>query len=75
MTDPDIVSDALLPLSVVQTVSPDEDASAERWRQWQMKNAETSRKDARRMRIVFTALFAALGMWLGIQLLAPSLLP
>lgn len=75
MTDPDMVSDALLPLSVVQTVSPDEDATAERWRQWQMRNAETSRKDTRRMRIVLTAVCAALGMWLGIQLLAPSLVP
>ena len=63
------------PLSAVQTVQPDEDTSAERWRRWQVRNAETNRKDARRMRIVFTALFAALGMWLGIQLLASSLLP
>ena len=63
------------PLSAVQAISPDEDTSAERWRQWQLRNAESNRKDARRMRIVFTALFAALGMWLGIQLLSPSLLP
>lgn len=63
------------PLTAIRAVSPDEDAAAERWRQWQLGNAETNRKDARRTRIVFTALFAALGLWLGIQLLAPSLLP
>jgi hypothetical protein len=63
------------PLNAVQAVSPDEDASAERWRQWQLRNVEANRKDSKRMRIVFTALFAALGMWLGIQLLAPSLVP
>lgn len=26
-------------MSAVQTVSPKEDASAERWRQWQVRNA------------------------------------
>lgn len=62
-------------LNAVQAVSPDEDASAERWRQWQLRNVEVNRRDSKRMRIVFTALFAALGMWLGIQLFAPSLLP
>ena len=58
-------------LSAAQTVSPDEDASAERWRQWQLRNAVTSRKDARRARIAFTAIYAALGVWLGLQWLAP----
>ena len=69
----DIVSRA--PLNAVQTVSSGEDASAERWHQWQSRNAATNRTDARRMRFVFTALFAALGIWLGIHLLAPSILP
>jgi hypothetical protein len=59
-------------LSAVQTVSPAED-SAERWRQWQLRNSLTSRKDAGRTRIVFTAIFAALGVWFGLQLFAPSL--
>ena len=63
------------PLNAVQAVSPDEDASAERWRQWQLRNVEANRRDSKRMRIVFTVLFAAIGMWLGIQMLAPSLLP
>jgi hypothetical protein len=62
-------------MNAVQTVSPDEDASAERWRQWQLRNAVTSRKDEKRARIAFTALFAGLGVWLGLQLLAPSLWP
>lgn len=62
-------------MSAVQTVSPEEAAAAERWRQWQVRNAVTSRKDARRARIAFTVLFAGLGAWLGLQLLAPSLWP
>lgn len=59
------------PLSAVQASSPDEGAS-ERWRQWQLRNAVTSRKDAKRARIAFAALFVALGVWFGLQLLAPS---
>lgn len=50
-----------------------EDASAERWRQWQLRNAESSRKSATRARIVFTILFTALGVWLGVQLLSSPL--
>jgi hypothetical protein len=60
-------------MSAVQTISPEEDASAERWRKWQLRNAVTSRKDAIRARIAFIVLFAGLGAWLGLQLLAPSL--
>lgn len=60
-------------MSAVQTVSPEEDASAERWRQWQLRNAVSSRKGARHARIAFTVLFAGLGAWFGLQLLAPSL--
>jgi hypothetical protein len=62
-------------MTAVQTVSPEEDASAERWRQWQLRNVVTSRKDAKRARIAFTVLFAGLGAWLGLQLLPPSLWP
>jgi hypothetical protein len=62
-------------MTAVQTVSPEEDASAERWRQWQLRNVVTSRKDARRARIAFPVLFAGLGAWLGLQLQAPSLWP
>lgn len=60
-------------MSAVQTVSPEEDASAERWRQWQVQNAVSNRRDARRVRIGYTVLLAGLGAWLGLQLLAPSL--
>jgi hypothetical protein len=62
-------------LSAVQTLSSDEDTSAERWHQWQLRNAVTSRKDARRARIAFTAIYAALGVWLGLQWLTPLLWP
>lgn len=68
---PDTASRASL--SVVQAVSPEEDVFAERWRQWQVRNALTSRKDAQRARIAFTVLFAGLGAWLALQLLTPSL--
>jgi hypothetical protein len=60
-------------MSVVHAVTSDEDASAERWRQWQLRNAATSRKDARRARLAFTAIFVVLGIWLGIRWLVPSL--
>jgi hypothetical protein len=63
------------PLSAVQALSLEEDASAERWRQWQVRNAVSSRKSAKQARIAFTVLFAGLGAWLGLQLLSPSLWP
>jgi hypothetical protein len=62
------------PLSVVQAASPAE-PSDERWRQWQVGNAVSSRKSGKQARIAFTVLFAGLGVWLGLQLLAPTLLP
>lgn len=68
---PDIASRPSM--GAVQTVSPDKDAFAERWRQWQVGNVVSSRADAKRARIAFTALFAGMGAWLGLQLLAPSL--
>jgi hypothetical protein len=60
-------------MSAVQTVAREADASAERWRKWELRNAVASRKDAIRARIAFIVLFAGLGAWLGLQLLAPSL--
>ena len=61
-------------MNAVQAVSPEDDASADRWRQWQVRNTVTSRRDAKRARIAFTVIFAGLGAWLGLQLLlAPSL--
>jgi hypothetical protein len=62
-------------LNAVRTVSPDEGASAERWRQWQLRNAVSSRTSEKQARIAFTVLLAALGGWLGFLLLSPSLRP
>jgi hypothetical protein len=60
----------------VHTVSlEEENASAERWRQWQVRNAVSSRNSAKQARIAFAVLFAGLGVWLGLQLLAPSFRP
>jgi hypothetical protein len=59
------------PLNAVQAASVDEDASAERWRQWQLRNVVSSRKSAHQARIAFAVLFAGLGVWLGLLLLSP----
>jgi hypothetical protein len=64
------------PVSAVQTVSPEEEvASAERWRQWQVRNDVSSRKSARQARVVFRVLVAGVGTWLGLQFLLPSFWP
>ena len=65
------------PVSAVQAVSLEEErASAERWRQWQVRTAMSRRKGAKQARIAFTVLFAGLGVWLGLQLLlVPSFWP
>jgi hypothetical protein len=60
-------------MSVVQAISAEDEASNDRWHQWQLRYATSSRRDANRMRIAFTLLLAGLGAWLGLQLLAPSL--
>ena len=52
------------------TIAPVEDAYAERWRQWRLANAESSRKSAVRARVVFTAIFVAITGWLGLLLFA-----
>lgn len=61
--------------SVLQPVSPEEVAAAERWRQWQVRNAVASRIGARRARIAFAVIFAGMGAFLGLQLLNPSFWP
>ena len=53
----------------ITTVAPTKDAHAERWRQWQLAYAESSRKSMTRARIVFIVVFAALALLLGLQLL------
>ena len=62
-------------LSVVQGVARENDAVAERSRQRQRRNAETSRMDVRHARISFIILFTGLSAWLGLQLVLPPLWP
>jgi hypothetical protein len=57
----------------ITTTAPREDEYAERWRQWQVSNAESSRKAVSRARIVFAVVLTALGAWLGLQLLSLQL--
>ena len=53
----------------IATIAPTEDAYAERWRQWQLAYAQSSRKTATRARIVFAVILIALAASLGRQLL------
>ena len=46
-----------------------EDLHATRWREWQLQNEYDQRKGAARARVVFTTLFAIVGLWLGVQFL------
>ena len=62
-------------MSAVHAVRSEEEASAERWRQWQSQGAVASRSAARRALIVFVLLFAGLGAWLALMLFDPSLWP
>lgn len=57
----------------ITTIAPSEDAAAERWRQWQLRSAASSRKSAMRARIVFIVMFTGLVAWLGVQLLSSPL--
>lgn len=51
-------------------IAPTADPYAERWRQWQSANDVSRRNGEWRARLVFTAIFAALAVWLGLQLLS-----
>ena len=62
-------------MSAVRTAVPDLDGPEERWRQWQLRNAIANRRSDRQARLVFTAVVAALGVWLGLLLLAPPRWP
>lgn len=57
-------------MTPAEIVPAEDHAAAERWRQWQVRNAVTSRKDANRARIACAVLFAGVFAWLAIQLLA-----
>jgi hypothetical protein len=59
------------PLSAVPAVALEEDASAERWRQWQLRNAVSSRKSDIQARIAVTVVFSGLVAWLTLLLLSP----
>jgi hypothetical protein len=52
------------------TIESTEAAYAERWRQWQLANAESSLNAAVWARIVFTVVFVAVAGWLGLSLSA-----
>ena len=51
-------------------VSAVEEAHDARWREWQRRNEVGQRQGARRARLVFTVLFIAVGLWLGLQLVS-----
>lgn len=53
----------------VTTMAPRADEHAERWRQWQIGNANSSRSAASRARIVFALVLTAAVAWLGLQIL------
>ena len=57
----------------ITTIPPAEDSADERWRQWQLRGAASSRTSATRARIVFTVIFTALAAWLGLELLSSPL--
>jgi hypothetical protein len=54
----------------ITTTAPPEDAYAEPWRQWQLRNAKGSRRAAARARIVFAGVLTVAAAWLGLQLLS-----
>jgi hypothetical protein len=47
-----------------------EEAHAKRWREWQLKNEHAYRQGLHRSRLVFTAIFLAVGLWLTVQLVS-----
>jgi hypothetical protein len=56
------------------TIMRSEDGNAERrWRQWQLGYEASSRRGARRARIVFTLILTVLGVWLCLELLSLQL--
>jgi hypothetical protein len=54
----------------VSLVSAEEEAHATHWSEWRAKNEAGQRQGARRARLVFTLIFIALGIWLGLQLMS-----
>jgi hypothetical protein len=54
-------------------ITRNDDANAERWRQWQLGYEASSRTGARRARTVITLILTVLGVWLCLQLLSLQL--
>jgi hypothetical protein len=52
------------------TTATAEEAHAKRWREWQLKNEHDYRKGVRRSRLVFAAIFLAMGFWLAVLLVS-----
>ena len=52
------------------TLTPSELDHDERWRVWQVRNAEMNRKGAIQARIVFAVIFIVVGARLALQLLS-----
>jgi hypothetical protein len=52
----------------IPAIAPTDDVYAERWRQWELANAQSSRKTAAHARIVFAAIFIAAAASLGVLL-------
>jgi len=51
----------------VSLASTMDEAHEKRWREWQAGNEDDQRHGARRARLVFTVIFIALGVSLGLQ--------
>jgi hypothetical protein len=52
------------------TVISSEYDNDQRWREWQVRNAEIDRKSTLQVRIVFSVIFVAVGARLALQLLS-----
>ena len=55
-------------MSIPMIVLTENVVHAERWRQWQIAYAESSRRSAARVRIVFPIVVPALAIAFGVQL-------
>jgi len=53
------------------STSPHEDDDAERWRQWQLRNAKSNRSSAIQARVAIVIVLTGLTAWLGLLLSSP----
>lgn len=61
-------------MSITTAAQPD-DEYAERWRQWQVGNAKSSRRAAIQARVAFAVVLTAAIAWLVLQLLSSPVAP